>query len=135
METALLFSIIFRIFLGLILAFGGVMKLFDLKSFKFIVMQFGIIPRSLSKYFSYFLPFVEIIVGLALLFKFMFNFFIGLTLLMMTVYTIGSSLALYQKKKIDNCGCYGTKIKVPLTWRKIVENIAYVLMALYLILI
>jgi len=135
MDVTFFLSLVFRFFLSFVLIFGGIMKSFDLKKFNFIVMQFGIIPKKFSKLFSYSLPFVEIIIGIALLFNFLINFLLGLTLLMMLMYTIGSSIALYEKKRIDNCGCYGTKIKIPLTWKKIVENITYVLMALYLILI
>ena len=129
-----LIEIILRMALGAMFVLSGFMKTIDLKEFSKIVMQFGIIPRKLNKMFSYSLPFAEIIVGLALILNFNTFYFLIIALLMIISYTIGTSIALHEKKKMDNCGCYGIIVKAPLTWKKIAENAIYLIIIIYLLI-
>jgi len=127
--------LVFRIFLGLLLVFTGMLKLFNLKKFYSIAIQYEVLPRKLIKYYAYSLPFFEVIVGLFLLLKFELLIVSIIGLLMMMASTIGILNVLMKHKKLEDCGCYIGVLKVPVTWKKFVENIAYVLMFVYMILL
>ena len=103
-----------RIILGLYLLVTGLLKLPDLKGFAVIVRTYG---GTAAKYpfMAYGIPFAEIILGAGLLIGYQLKIVAGLSIIMMLVYTYGVVKMLIKKKKMDNCGCFGTMIKVPLS--------------------
>lgn len=125
--------IILRVILSALFLFSGIVKLFDLRKFSITVAQYGMLPRQLVKPFAYTLPVVETLIGLWL--SSAWNIFwaaiAGLALLLISEF--GVFVALLQKKKMENCGCFGTAIKVPLTWRKFFENLVWIAIALVLV--
>jgi uncharacterized membrane protein YphA (DoxX/SURF4 family) len=124
---------VFRLVLAALFTFSGVIKLFDLRGFSIIVAKFGMMPRQLVKPFAYTLPFVEAVVGLWLLSNWMLFWSAIAAAGLMVTSQIGVLGALIQKKKIESCGCYGTAIKVPVTWRKFFENCVWLAIALVLV--
>jgi hypothetical protein len=125
---------IVKVIIGLLFLISGFLKLPDLKGFFVIFVQYGILKGTLARIAAYSFPFVEIIVGIALLTSNYEFFFSGIAFLMLLVSTLGIIFVLYSKKKIDNCGCFGTSIKSPLDKKKLIENILWSLIALYLFL-
>jgi len=122
-----------RIILGILFIITGALKLPNLKGFSAIVASYGLLPKSLVKPAAYVQPFVEFIVGWWILSgKYLLYSSIAGLLLILTadVFVIKG---LMQTKKIENCGCYGVTIKVPLTWKKLAENIFWT--ALFIVLI
>ncbi len=125
---------IVRIILGLLFAIAAALKLPNLKGFSVIVASYGILPRKLVKPAAYLQPFAELLVGIMLLLgKQLFYASLGALLLMITadIFTI---FGLINKKKLENCGCYGANIKIPLTWKKVVENLIWTVLCLYLVI-
>lgn len=124
---------VLRLLLGGLFTFAGVIKLFDLRGFSITVAKFGMLPRQLVKPFAYTLPVVEAVVGLWLLSN---QQLFGAALagaVLLLISQVGVAGALIQKRKIENCGCYGTAIKVPVTWKKFLENCAWLAMAVVLV--
>lgn len=123
-----------RVLLGVLFIVAASLKLPNLKGFSVIVASYNLLPRRLVKIAAYTQPFVEFMVGWWILSgKYLrYSSIAGLILLLIADAFVIRGLM--QKKKMENCGCYGTIIKSPLTWKKLVENIIWTLLAIILIL-
>ncbi len=125
---------IVRIILGLLFVIAALLKLPNLKGFSVIVASYGILPRKLVKPAAYTQPFAEFFVGIMLLLgKQLLYASLGALLLMITA-NIFTITGMINKKKLENCGCYGANIKIPLTWKKIAENLVWTALCLYLVI-
>ena len=121
-----------RIILGLLYIITGAIKFPNLKGFSIIVASYGIVPRKLVKPAAYAQPIIEFAVGLWILSgKYLFYAAIA-GLLLMIVANVFVLSALIKKKKMENCGCYGAGIKIPLSWKKFIENLVWT--ALFIVL-
>ena len=123
---------VFRLLIAALFTFSGIVKLFDLKGFYVTVVKFGMLPRAIVKPFAYALPPVETVIGLALLLNLQLKWASLAAVALLVVSEIGIAGALIRNKKIDNCGCFGAAIKVPVTWRKFGENVLWLAMAVAL---
>jgi uncharacterized membrane protein YphA (DoxX/SURF4 family) len=124
-----------RLLVAALFTFSGIIKLFDLKGFYVTVVKFGMLPRQLAKPFAYLLPPIEALIGIALLLNYkLFIASLGAVALLVAS-EIGIAGALIRQKKIDNCGCFGAAIKVPVTWRKFAENIGWLALAVFLLIV
>lgn len=124
----LLFVPALRIILGLLFIVTGILKISNLRRFSVIVASYGLLPRVLVRPLAYAQPFVEFVIGAwVLLGKQLFlGALAGLGL--MLIANVFVLYALVQKKKMDNCGCYGVAVRVPLTWKKFGENVVWTLL-------
>jgi len=123
-----------RILLGAFLIFSGFMKMLNLNGFWMIVAQFNNLARKYGKPFAFALPFIEMIVGIILITGFYLPFYSGLTVLMALLFGIMVVTALLKKKKLKNCGCFGAKINMPLSWKSLVDDFVFFLVALLIFL-
>jgi len=119
--------------LGVLFVFSGMIKLSDLKGFAKIVVAYNMLPIRLSRISGYLLPFGELIAGgLLLNGTYVFHGAV-LGLLQLIVVTLALFSVYKRKKKMENCGCFGTGIKVPVSKRKIAENIFWIVLAVYVV--
>ncbi len=125
---------VLRLLIGGLFTFSGVIKLFDLRAFSLTVAKFGMLPRQLVKPFAYTLPPVEALIGITLLLNWQLFWSSLAAIILLVVSEIGILHVLFRNKKIDNCGCFGASIKVPVTWRKFFENIGWIAAAVVLFL-
>lgn len=125
---------IIRFAFGALFLFSSILKLRDMKGFYVIFLQYGILKGKIAKMGAYLLAFGELVIGIGLISGFIMELFSGLLLLFLIMSTGSISYVLYNKKKLANCGCYGTAIKVPVNKKKLLENIILLLLALYLFL-
>lgn len=119
--------------LGVLFVFSGIIKLSDLKGFSKIVIAYNMLPLELSRLMGYVLPFVEIIIGGMLLNGNYIFYGAVVGLLQLIVVTFALMKIYKRKKKMDNCGCFGTSIKVPVSKRKLVENIFWIILLAYVV--
>lgn len=103
-------TLIYRIFLGGLFIFTGAVKMQDIKLLSVnAVYEYGILPIepvNLAAAFGYALPFLELFVGIALLFGILTKFSaVGGGLLGLS-FSIGEAIVLLQGRNID-CGCFG----------------------------
>lgn len=123
--------------LAILLVFSGILKVSDLKKFYLTIVKYGILKGKLAKLFGYSYPFVEILLGILLWMSFPKSiavYFAGIASLLFLTMLIAVAFALIKNKKINNCGCYGEWIKVPISKKKLIENIFWFLLALYYLL-
>ncbi len=123
-----------RIILGILFIITGAIKFPNLKGFSVIVASYGLLPRQVVKPAAYAQPFIEFIIGWWILSGKQLFYASIAGFLMMIVADIFIIKGLMQKKKMENCGCYGVAIKVPLTWKKLVENIVWTILFIVLII-
>lgn len=123
-----------RIILGLLYIFASVFKFPDIKGFAKAITSFGIVPRKLVKPIAYLHPVAELAVGIAILFNIYLRdaAFLGLALIIIADIFVTYG---YLKKKMDNCGCYGIAIKVPITKYKLIENAIWTMLFLTLFIL
>lgn len=115
--------------IGTLFSFSGLIKMFDLKAFSVIVRQYGLLPRRLVKPLAYAQPFIETGAGLWILSNWQLRWASLAGLVMILIATVFVLAGLIQKKKIENCGCYGALVKIPLTWKKFWENTLWTALA------
>ena len=122
-----------RMIVGLLFVFTAVLKIMDLRGFYLIFLQYGIFSRNVAKILAYAHPFVELSVGLLLIYDaglLIVGALGGITL--MIVRNLFLIFGCVKKLRLKNCGCYGTAIESPLSIRKIVENFVWILVLLYI---
>jgi len=119
--------------LGVLFVFSGMIKLSDLKGFSKIVIAYNMMSVSLSRIMGYMIPFEEIIVG-GILLNGSFVFYGAVVGLIQLIVVTLAVISIYKrKKKMDNCGCFGTGIKVPVSKIKIGENIFWIILLVYVV--
>jgi len=123
-----------RLILGLLYVLAGVFKLPDIKGFAASIASFGLAPKRLIKPIAYSHPVIELGIGLAILFNIYLREAAFLGLIFMIIADIFVTYG-YFNKKIDNCGCYGIAIKVPVTKYKLLENAIWTILFLALFLL
>jgi len=123
-----------RIVLGVLFIVPAVLKFSNLKGFSVIIASYNLLPRALVKPLAYAQPFIELFIGAWILWgkQLIYPAIAGLG--MMIVADIFVIKAFFGKKKMKNCGCYGADIKIPLTWKKVVENLFWTALFILLIL-
>jgi hypothetical protein len=112
----------------ILLVFGG-LKLFDLQKFSNIFAKYNLISKQIP-YYSYFYPFIEIILAIALFFRYSLNIVYGLIIILMIISLISVSISLYQGQNL-RCGCLGSFFHLPLSYVTISENVVMLLMSFY----
>ncbi len=119
---------VFRIAAGALLVFAGLTKIANLKGFFVTVVQYGILTGKLARIFAYSLPFAETLSGILLISAWNIKYGSIIALLVMFSSTFGVLFALLKQKKMDDCGCFGGTIKVPLSWKKFAENMVWMIL-------
>ena len=113
---------------SILLVFGG-LKLFDLQKFSNIFAKYNLISKQIP-YYSYFYPFIEIILAIALFSRYNLNIVYGLIIILMIISLISVSISLYQGQNL-RCGCLGSFFHLPLSYVTISENVVMLLMSFY----
>jgi len=122
-----------RIILEVIFIFAGVVKLFNLREFKLIVLQYDILPRRIAVIGAYLHPFFEILAGILLFFdKYLFYGSI-LIIGMLIIANAFAILAIKNRKKLEDCGCFLGIIKRSLSWKVVIQNCILMLLAIIMI--
>jgi uncharacterized membrane protein YphA (DoxX/SURF4 family) len=96
---------IFRISLGLIFLYAGIIKAQDVQSFANSIASFQILPNVLINLLALSLPPFEIIIGGMLLIGWQTRVAVFSTVLLLAVFTMVFSQALIRGLNID-CGCF-----------------------------
>jgi|TARA_R110001599_G_scaffold283690_1_gene485700 hypothetical protein len=113
---------------SILLVFGG-LKLFDLQKFSNIFAKYNLISKQIP-YYSYFYPFIEIILAIALFSRYNLNIVYGLIIILMIISLISVSISLYQGQNL-RCGCLGSFFHMPLSYVTISENVVMLVMSFY----
>jgi YHS domain-containing protein len=118
-------------FMGMFFVVFGGFKMLDVKGFADAYATYDIVAKK-SRAYALFYPFIEMALGLAYLIRWNEEPLNWVTLVIMTVGSIGVAKALAKNQRIQ-CACLGTKIKLPMTKVTLLEDILMAAMALVMI--
>ena len=118
-------------FMGMFFVIFGGFKLLDVKGFADAYATYDLIARK-SRIYALAYPFIEVALGVAFLGRWNVRPMNWVTLIIMSVGSVGVAKALAKKQKIQ-CACLGTKIKLPMTKVTLIEDVTMALMALVML--
>jgi len=118
-------------FMGLFFIVFSFFKLLDLKGFINAFKMYDPLARK-STFYAQIYPFIEIMLGLLFLFRFKVQFAIIITLIILSITTIGVTKALRNKEEIQ-CACLGSVLKLKMTEATFIENTIMIIMGVRLL--
>ena len=114
-------------FMGLFFVVFSFFKFLDYKGFLSVFAQYDPLAKRIALYAKIY-PFIEVFLGLMLFFRWQLNFAFIVTILILSITTVGVIYALLDKNKI-NCACLGTALKLPMTEATLIENLIMLVMS------
>lgn len=123
---------ILRIIFGLLFIFSGIVKLVDLNLFQESVIKFNLINENLIKPVIYGLPFIEIILGLAVVVNFRTSFIMQIIVFMLALFTAVVVAKIFEGAQI-NCSCFGEFSSSNIDSITVIRNIVLMIWAILLI--
>lgn len=122
-----------HLFMGGFFLVFSFFKLLDIKGFAYSYMSYDIIAKKWIGW-GYIYPLIELSLGLAFLFHFAILEATIITLVVMSVSSIGVIQSLLAKKKIQ-CACLGTVFNLPMSNITLIEDLLMVAMAAVMLII
>ena len=119
-------------FMGLFFFFFSLFKFLDLSGFALSFAMYDPLAKRLPLYGRVY-PFLELILGFLLLAKIQLPIALLVTVILLSITTIGVCVVLLQKKQIT-CACLGTVLKLPMTQATFIENSVMIFMATFILL-
>ncbi len=125
-----------RVYLGTIFLLACWHKLAEPGSFALDIATYQILPLALINPMAIILPWVELFAGTMVLVGFRTRAAALLIAGMMAMFLVAISLALAKGLEMS-CGCFASQgaVEDPISWRTIVRDSAWLLLALYVLLL
>ena len=120
-------------FMGLFYIVFSFFKLLDLKGFPESFRMYDPLAKVIPLY-ALIYPFIEVALGLLFLMRIQIPIALIMTLVILSITTIGVTKSLLDKKSIQ-CACLGTALKLPMTKATFIENSIMIVMAVVMLLI
>lgn len=120
-------------FMGLFYIVFSFFKLLDLKGFPESFRMYDPLAKLIPVY-ALIYPFIEVALGLLFLMRIQIPIALIMTLVILSITTIGVTKSLLDKKTIQ-CACLGTALKLPMTKATFIENSIMIVMAVVMLLI
>jgi mannose/fructose/N-acetylgalactosamine-specific phosphotransferase system component IID len=122
---------VMHFFMGFLLCFFSLLKLFNLHGFADGFQLYDMIAKQ-SRLYALAYPLIELVLGLAYLSFITPQYIYIATIILMTIGAVGVIFAL--KKGLNTfCACMGSVLQVPLSTVTLIEDISMGLMALYML--
>jgi copper chaperone CopZ len=119
-------------FMGLFFFVFSLFKFLDLSGFALSFAMYDPLAKRIPLYGRVY-PFLELILGFLLLAKIQLPIALLVTVVLLSITTIGVCVVLLQKKQIT-CACLGTVLKLPMTQATFIENSVMIFMATFILL-
>ena len=119
-------------FMGLFFFVFSLFKFLDLSGFALSFAMYDPLAKRLPLYGRVY-PFLELTLGFLLLAKIQLPIALLVTVILLSITTIGVCVVLLQKKQIT-CACLGTVLKLPMTQATFIENSVMIFMATFILL-
>lgn len=119
--------------IGGVFIYAGAIKAWDPISFASDIENYHLVPWSIGVRTAFYLPWLEIVCGLALIFRRLYSGALVLVLVLMLVF-IGASVAAKARGIDISCGCFGAASKnLSFNWHLVLDlAIVAALVALWL---
>ena len=122
-----------QMFVAISMCALGILKLRDIESFSNQFISYDLLGQRYVPY-SYVYPFAETLAGIMMLGTFMLWLAIPIAIFVGTIGAASVIKAVYIDKRDLKCACVGGDSNVPLGFISLTENLAMVLMGLYMLL-
>lgn len=119
--------LVIRTFIGILFIFYGVSKIADPSQFANEIGNYNMTPEFLTQIMALILPWLEMIVGVLLLFGISQNENGILATGMLLLFTIAVAIAFARGLDIS-CGCSGSNASQKVGWLKIIQNIGLMIL-------
>ncbi len=94
------------VILAAIFIYAGVLKMLDPAQFAHDINNYRILPWTLSVALAFYLPWLEILCGLGLIFRFLYRGALSILTVLIVVFTLATIAA--KARGLDiTCGCFG----------------------------
>ncbi|MCX7908519.1 MAG: DoxX family membrane protein [Ignavibacteria bacterium] len=121
-------TVIFRLLLGLVFIYASIGKIADPTSFFKEISNYRLFPDFLSQIFAIFIPWLELIVGIFLIFGLRLRTTSFVSLVLLVSFTL-LVLSAWARGLNINCGCFSHHIEY-VGLRKILENLGLIIINL-----
>ena len=118
-------------FMGLFYIVFSFFKILDIKGFSMSFRMYDPLAKKAPIYASIY-PFIEVLLGVMFLTRLEVNIALVITVIILSLTTIGVTQTLLNKRAIK-CACLGTTLNLPMTEATFIENALMIIMALILI--
>lgn len=125
------FSDVMLDFMGFFFIVFSFFKLLDLKGFPESFKMYDPLAKKIPVY-GWIYPFLETALGIMFLMRFQIDVALIITLIILSITTIGVTKTLLNKKSIQ-CACLGTALKLPMTEATFIENAIMIIMAIMML--
>ena len=119
-------------FMGLFYIIFSFFKILDIKGFSTSFKMYDPLAKKITIY-GYIYPFIEILLGLMFLTRIEVNIALLITIIILGITSVGVTKTLLNKRMI-NCACLGTTLKLPMTEATFIENAIMITMAIVLLI-
>lgn len=123
-----------RFALSIIFVASAISKLRNQPAFVAIVLNYRVLPKHWGRRFALTLPWVELVLGLSLLFGVFTQPTAVLSGLSLLSFTVAVGINLLRGRKDLDCGCGGAKRSQKISGRIILRNVALIMLAVPLML-
>ena len=119
-------------FMGLFFIVFSFFKMLDLRGFSESFRIYDPLAKRVPVYGKVY-PFIETALGIMFLMRYQINMALIITLIVLSITTIGVTKTLLDKKTI-RCACLGTALKLPMTEATFIENAIMITLAVLMLL-
>ena len=120
-----------RAFLAFVFLFAGITKLFDLATFAHVVGEYHVVPSVAVEAVARTVPFLEIIVGLLILFVENNSRFVLIAILILSLFC-GVAVSGLITHRVKECGCFGRAFSRDSAWNVVLLDGMLIVAAFYL---
>ena len=121
-----------QIFMGLFFIIFSLFKFLDYGGFPVSFKRYDPLAKKIPFYANLY-PFLETALGIAFLIEWNLPVILSVTLLVLSITSLGVIKTLVNKTEID-CACLGTSLKLPMTEATLVENVIMISMSSILLI-
>jgi len=125
------FQLFLRIVFAALFIFSGGTKISMPEEFAVSISNYRLLPVELVNFFAIIIPWIEIIAGNLLLFGFFVKENSFILTFLLGVFTVMVLIAMLRGLNID-CGCFGTKGGQKVGLLKIMENLIYFVIGIFI---
>lgn len=130
--TELSIAFVFRMILSVFYVISGSLKIFNITGFERELEHYRVFPPLMRELIAYFLPPLEIIVGILLFTKSYVIILLAIVIILELLMTIFTTVALKDRGKMKNCAIFGT-VNVKLSWLIVALNVLLLASAVYVL--
>lgn len=120
---------LFRVIVGFVFIFASIHKIADPESFAKSIENYRVLPIFFINVVAITIPWIELIIGLFLIFGVLIKASSFITAFLMAFFSILVLLTIIRGIDIS-CGCFSSNTPNPIGWQKFFENIALFILSL-----